>query len=157
MIFDDEQIADENSIADMKVRFAGLNSEKEDNSDILKLTELGRLLKREKKLFDFEIEENNMAGEFFVELCKVCELELEDLKKNFKLLNEMDKQTPEIIKKPDFLEETAKNLAKTEIVILEKLFELLEENLDKNTQDELKKIIKRRLRSFYVTFFGQQN
>lgn len=151
--FDDEQIADEKSIANMKLKFAGLKkdmavsalSEPKSLHDFDMLS-LGQCIKKTDKLFSYLQEITSGELKVFVdELKEVNLLELKKLQCEYAQLKDIDVQNPELIKKPNSAHLLNLEITKNEIGVLKKLFGVFSLEKKDETKQVLRQMIQRRL------------
>ncbi len=151
--FDDEKIADEKSIADMKIRYAGINKNikvstqsETKNFDKNEMISLGLKIKKQDKLFSFLKDMVSYDLKDFVEeLRKVNMLELEKLMGAFDELKDVDTQNPELVKMPNSFFILSREIVENEIEIIKKLFATYSVEKREDEQKLLKQIIERRL------------
>lgn len=162
MEFDDEQIADDKCVANMNFEFDELKTnfvktQAQSKNDKV-FFEVGNLLKKADKLFEFEKQKQfGELADFVSELKKVNLLELEDLKTIYTPLKDIDKQPPKFVSCPANLAKLGDVVAKNELLILEKLCEICFEETNSNSKQVLEAIIKRRLKSLLDLFFNSTN
>lgn len=160
MNFDDEQMADEKSIANMKLKYAGLNNfsavkamQNEDVQETTNLTDVGKLFKASDKYLTFLSSlVSGEAKDFVLELKRLNNLELDELKTSFPSLEELEKLNPQLIFRPRSVYLLNRELAKNELSILSKLFTLFSDETKAEVKTLLKRIILRRIESLGMIF-----
>ena len=160
MSFNDEQIADEKSIANMKVKYAGLSENKivkslQENSVIKNNLDIAKKIKRIDKYLSYlsDITEGDI-NLYVNEIKSVNNLELQKLKETYTELNETDLDIPEMIIRPQNIYELKKNLSDSELELLEELFELFLKETKEQNKVLLEKMIKRKLKAFKTMFLN---
>ena len=144
--FDDDKIADEKSIENMKLRFAGMKNnlmvkslENAKSLNSFDMISLGQGIKKADKLlsflFDFSGDE---LKSFVTELKEVNLLELEKLKNEYDEMKALEEQNPELVERPNSMHMLEKEITKNEIFVLQKLFTLFA----MENKDEMKKVLK---------------
>ncbi len=159
MNFDDEQIADEKSIANMKASYADANKmlkvrtladEKVENKNVLSL---GRIIKKADKFFSY-LKEMVSDGlkDFVEEMRGVNFFELEKLKKEYKELEKLEGENPELVERPSSMMELNKVMAETEIDALKKMLLLYQNEKQEKLKEMLFEMMERRLDAFEKIF-----
>ena len=160
MSFNDEQIADEKSIANMKIKYAGLSENKivkslQENSAIKNNLNIVKKLKRIDKylsyLSDITYDDINL---YVNEFKSINNLELQKLKEAYTELTEADLYIPEMIARPQNIYELNKNLASSELELLEELFDLFLKETKEPNKTLLEKMIKQKLEAFKIMFLN---
>lgn len=160
MRFDDEQIADEKSIQNMKMHYAGINkntkisvlSERQKNFPINVLS-LGKLVKKSNKYLIFLKEIVGCDFKSFLnELIKVNDLELEKLKNEYSELNGLETENPELVLRPNSLQELNVKMAENELETIKMMLSLYENETKEEPKQMLKAMIERRLDAFEKIF-----
>ena len=160
MRFDDEQIADEKSIQNMKMHYAGINknlkvntlSEK-NNVPLRDVLSLGKNIKKSNKFLHFleEVVDKDFKS-FLVDLEKVNDLELQKLKEEYVELNDLETKNPELILRPNSLIELNNKMAENELEAIKTLLSLYERETKEDVKNMLKAMIERRLDVFEKIF-----
>ena len=160
MSFDDEKIADEKSIANMKLKYAGLSETKmvkslQENSVIKNNLDIAKKIKRIDKYLAYlrDITDGDINS-YINELKSINNLELQKLKEVYVELNETDLDIPEMITRPQNIYELNRNLADSELELLEELFELFLKETKEQNKILLEKMIKRKLKAFKIMFLN---
>ncbi len=162
MEFDDEQLADENSVANMQLNFAGitknLSKDFETDSENTIFLEISKLFRRADKFFEFEKQKHfGEIVDFFEEMKKVNNLELESLKQIYSQFKDAEMLSPEFIKNPSCLEELNRKLAQNELNVIQKLLVICFNEKNEENKKFLEKLIFRRLESLISMFFSKEN
>lgn len=160
MNFDDEQIADDNSIANMKLKYASLNNFKvsalkEEKHSDFDTKSLGRHLKNADKYFLFL--KDFLEGEaknYVDELKKINNLELESLKKSYAELKDLETENPQFFERPQNVLSLNKQMAQNELEGLKQLFLLFSHEKDENLKIMLEKMIVRRIDALSLMFLN---
>ena len=150
--FDDEQIADEKSMASMKIGYAGVHGKQkirtlsENKINYERLLEVWKNIKRADKFFEFLTEMVSEELKSFVkELKDVNQKELENLLDEYNSSENFNTQNPEIIMCPNSLKCLNRKMIENEIETVQKLFDLFIGEANEKTKNVIEKMIKRRL------------
>ncbi len=159
MSFDDEQLADEKSISNMRLKYAGIENLGKvkilQNENLPDLLELGKTINISDKLLGFLIE--SLSGEpkeFVSELKRLNQVELDELKANFPSLEDLTKINPSFVTRPRSIYLLNRKLAQNELKILSDLFELYSNETRQDVKLILSRIIKRRIESLGIMFLN---
>ena len=156
--FNDDQIADEKSISNMKLKYATLNPYQrvrmlqeevvQDNA-----AKAGQALQDANKYLQFLQEQTSGENNAYVgELRRINNLELDELKDNFESLKDLEKANPRLICRPYNTYLLNRELSRNELTILNELFTLYVQETRPETKKILERIIRRRL-EFLGTLF----
>lgn len=158
MNFDDEQIADEKSIANMKLKYAGLNGYSKvkvlsDKKNELEAKPLGRHLKKADKYFSFLSEiVSNEVKQYVDSLREINQKELEELKQNYNEIEKIDYENPEFVFRPKNVYDLNKQMAQNELDGLKELFRLYIAEQNEDNKNMIKDMIFRRLEALSIMF-----
>lgn len=160
MSFNDEQLADEKSIANMKLKYASIKENKmvkalQESSSTKCNLEIARKIKRTNKYLSFLNEIGDKDISFYVnELKSINDLELKKLREIYEELNEIDFDNPELTKRPQNIYELNKNLAENELELLSELFDLFFKEANASNKTMLEKMIKRKIEALKIMFLN---
>lgn len=158
MDFNDEQIADEKSIANMKIKYASLSSQRDvkvlqTEQSFDKALEIGQGLQNSDRYLQFMADlTSGDAAEFVQELRRLNNLELEELRENFTTLSDIDRLNPRMIYRPYSTYLLNRQLAQNELKILGDIFELYMRETRPEVRTILERIIRRRIESLGIMF-----
>lgn len=160
MNFDDEQIADDKSIANMKLKYASLNNLKvsalkEEKQNDFDRKSLGRHLKKADKYFLFL--KDFLDGEtknYVDELRKINNLELENLTQAYVELKDLETENPQFFERPLNVLNLNKQMAKNELEGLKQMFLIFSHEKDENLKTMLEKMIVRRIDALSLMFLN---
>jgi len=149
--FNDDQIADEKSISNMKIKYATLNPfqkvkvlQEEQTQD--KAVLAGQALQDANKYLQFlQDQSSGDMRDYVGELRRVNNLELDELRSNFDSLKDIDKKNPRLICRPYNTCMLNRQIAKNELLALSELFELYAKETRPEVRQNLERIIRRRI------------
>ena len=160
-MFDDEKIADEQSIANMKIKYAGLSEKRkvkvlqeggQQQSSLLSLAQDFRL---EQKYLTFLSERTSgQVQTFFNELIDVANNELADLSVYYQDLNNAGRINPTFVCRPNSICKINRKLADIQTSILATLFNLYTNEVNTDAKAVLQRIINRRIEALGLMFLN---
>ncbi len=160
-MFDDEKIADEQSIANMKIKYAGLSEKRkvkvlqegeQQQSSLLSLAQDFRL---EQKYLTFLSERTSgQVQTFFNELIDVANNELADLSVYYQDLNNAGRINPTFVCRPNSICKINRKLADIQTSILATLFNLYTNEVNTEAKAVLQRIINRRIEALGLMFLN---
>ncbi len=150
-MFDDEKLADEKSIANMKLKYAGLTgknvkvlSETKDEEIGLKQNLLKGIKKTDCILNHLKKFVCNEELQIIDELQNINYFEMSFLEKDFNLENFLKTENPEVLTMPNSVRETNFLLAKNEIENIKLLLSVFKKEAEEQ-KEKIEKVIQRRL------------
>ncbi len=151
MKFNDDQIADDKSISNMKIKYANLTpyqrvkalQEQGVEDDAVTL---GQSMQDADKYLQFLQERSSVeTSDFIRELRRLNNAELAELMANFDSLNDLDRRNPRFICRPYNTCLLNKEIVKNELVILAEMFELYVRETRPEVRRMLERMIRRRI------------
>ena len=160
-MFDDEKIADEKSIANMKIKYAGLSEKRkvkvlqESNQQEDSLLSLAQDFRLEQKYLTFLSERTSgQVQTFFNEMIDVANNELADLIVYYPNLNSAGRVNPTFVCRPNSICFINRKLADIETSILATLFNLYVSETNTEAKAVLQRIINRRIEALGLMFLN---
>ncbi len=160
-MFDDEKIADEKSIANMKIKYAGLSEKRkvkvlqESNQQEDSLLSLAQDFRLEQKYLTFLSERTSgQVQTFFNEMIDVANNELADLIVYYPSLNSTGRVNPTFVCRPNSICFINRKLADIETSILATLFNLYVSETNTEAKAVLQRIINRRIEALGLMFLN---